>query len=73
MTEIIISIPKELEAEKLEIERKLYEIVEIEAKKKMLVKFFDELMKGAKQLSEEEVIAFSRKFKKVGLGELKLI
>ena len=66
MAKVVISIPKELEAEKSEIERKLGKIVELEAKKKMLVKFFDELMKGAKQLSEEEIIAFSKKFKKAG-------
>lgn len=66
MAKVVISIPKELEAEKSEIERKLGKIVELEAKKKMLVKFFDELMKGAKQLSEEEIIEFSKKFKKAG-------
>lgn len=73
MTKVIIQIPKELEPEKLAIERKLSEIVELEAKKKMLVKFFDGLMKGAKQLKDEEVIEFSKKFKKAGAKELKLI
>lgn len=73
MAEVVIRIPKELEAEKSEIESKLRKIVEIEAKKKMLVKFFDELMKGAKQLSEAEIIEFSKKFKKAGAKELKLI
>lgn len=63
---VVIPLPKELETEKLEIERKLCKIVELEAKKKMLVNFFDELMKGAKQLSEGEVIEFSKKFKKAG-------
>mgnify|MGYP001626295036 FL=1 len=71
MTEIIIPLPEELEEDKPEIERKLREIVELEAKRRMLIKLFDELMKGTKQLSEEELIEFSKKFKKAGAEELK--
>ncbi len=71
MTEIIIPLPEELEEDKPEIERKLREIVELEAKRRMLIKLFDELMKGTKQLSEEELIEFSKKFKKAGVEELK--
>ncbi|MBO3840560.1 MAG: hypothetical protein QXU09_03590 [Thermoproteota archaeon] len=70
MTEIIIPLPKELEEDKSRIEGKLRELVEFEAKRKMLVKLFDKLMEGAKQLSDEEIVEFSRKFKKAGSEEL---
>ena len=73
MAKVVIPIPKELEVDKSEIEHMLNRIVELELKKKKLVKFFDELMRGAKHLSEEEVVKFSRKFKKAGATELKLI
>lgn len=70
MTEIIIPLPKELEEDKSRIEGKLRELVEFEAKRKMLVKLFDKLMEGAKQLSDEEIVEFSRKFKRAGSEEL---
>lgn len=71
MVEIIIPLPKILEKEKSEIERKLREIVELEVKRRMLIKLFDEVMKGAKQLSDEEIVEFSKKFKEAGVEELK--
>lgn len=71
MPEIVIPIPQELEKEKSEIEHKLRESVELEVKRRLLAKFFDEIMKGAKQLTEDEVVEFSRKFKKAGANELK--
>jgi len=59
-----------LEEDKSRIEGKLRELVEFEVKRKMLVKLFDKLMEGAKQLSDEEIVEFSRKFKKAGSEEL---
>ncbi|MBO3768802.1 MAG: hypothetical protein JTT15_00090 [Candidatus Brockarchaeota archaeon] len=59
-----------MEEDKSRIEGKLRELVEFEVKRKMLVKLFDKLMEGAKQLSDEEIVEFSRKFKKAGSEEL---
>ena len=73
MAKIVIDIPKELEDEKVEIEEKLREIVELEVKKKKISKFFDNLMQGAKQLDENEIVEFSKKFKKAGAEELNLV
>ncbi|MCX8000565.1 MAG: hypothetical protein N3A69_16705 [Leptospiraceae bacterium] len=70
MTEIIIPLPKELEEDRSRIEGKLRELVELEAKRKMLIRLFDKLTERAKQLSDEEIIEFSRKFKKAGSEEL---
>lgn len=54
MAEIIIPVPKELEGERGELERKLRELVEFEVKRKKIIKFFEGLMEGAQQLSEKE-------------------
>ena len=71
MAEVVVEIPKSLESDRARIENKLRHVVEHEAREKMMVKFFDELMKGAKQLSDEEIVEFAKKFKEAGSAELK--
>ncbi|MBC7091089.1 MAG: hypothetical protein H5T50_04170 [Nitrososphaeria archaeon] len=64
-------MPKELESERGELERKLRELVEFEVKRNKIIKFFEGLMEGTRQLSEKEVVEFSRKFKEAGVNELR--
>lgn len=71
IAEIIIHVPKELESERGELERKLRELVEFEVKRNKIIKFFEGLMEGTRQLSEKEVVEFSRKFKEAGVNELR--
>ncbi|MCD6478675.1 MAG: hypothetical protein J7L44_02185 [Candidatus Diapherotrites archaeon] len=70
MGEVVIPIPKELEEDKAEIVRKLNEFVQLEAKRKMLIKLFNRLMVGAKTVNDKELVRFSKKFKSAGAKEL---
>lgn len=59
-------LPEDVE-EKLKginLEKVLEEALLYEAKKRALLKFFDEMMKGAKQLPDEELVELGRKIKK---------
>lgn len=45
--------------------------MELEAKRKRIIELFDKIMENAKQLSDKEIIEFSKKFKKAGVKELR--
>jgi len=61
MKELRINIPEGLEIGK--VEERVQELIMIEVKRRLLVDFTDEVMKGGKQLSEEKLIKLGRKFK----------
>ncbi|MDI6884449.1 MAG: hypothetical protein QMD00_04935 [Hadesarchaea archaeon] len=64
MAEIVVKIPEPLEEEAARIEREIKELVSSEEKRKLLSLFIDEVMKGAKQLSEEELVKLGREVKR---------
>jgi len=66
MTEIKVEVPKGIE-EKLKgvkLEKVIEEALLHEARKRALIKLSDEMMKGAKQLSDEELVRLGRELKK---------
>lgn len=71
MPEIVIKIPEELSDEKNFLERRIMEMVNFEAKRKALLNFLDEAMKGAAELSDEELVNLGRKIKKGRFEKLK--
>ena len=71
MAELKVEIPKLLEEDAEKLERDVEEFIAIEEKRKLLSLFIDEVMKGAKQLSNEELVAFARELKKGRFEELK--
>lgn len=64
MAEIKVRIPESLEEEAQRIEREIEELVSSEEKRKLLSRFIDEVMKGAKQLSEDELVELGREVKR---------
>ena len=71
MAELKVKIPKLLEEDADKLERDVEELVSSEEKRKLLSLFMGEVMKGAKQLSEEELVEFCRGIKKGRFEKLK--
>lgn len=71
MAELVVEIPRLLKKDVNRIEKEVEELVSFEEKRKLLSLFIDEVMKGAKQLSEEELVKLGREFKKGRFGKLK--
>ena len=63
MAEICVELPDELEEDAERIEREVEEFVSLEEKRKLISLFIDEVMKGAKQLKEDELVKLGRKIK----------
>jgi hypothetical protein len=55
----------------VKLKKVLEEALLYEAKKRALLKFLDEMMKGAKQLSNEELVRLGREIKKGRYEQLK--
>ena len=66
-----IKLPKILEKDKSNVEKRIGELVSFEAKRKSLLEFIDETMKGAAQLDDEELVKFGKKIKKGRFEKLK--
>ena len=71
MAELSVKLPKVLEEDKAKLEKKIGELITLEAKRKALLRFVDETMKGAKQLSDKELVKLGRKLKKGRFRQLK--
>ena len=71
MGDISVKIPKVLEEDKAKLEKKIGELVMFEAKRKELLKFVNENMKGAGQVTESELVSFGRRLKKGRFRHLK--
>jgi len=71
MEELTVKIPDSLKDDKGVLEKKIGELVTLEAKRKQLIRLADETMKGAKQLSDKELVELGRKLKKGRFKELK--
>jgi SpoVK/Ycf46/Vps4 family AAA+-type ATPase len=71
MGELVVKIPDLLNEESLKIEKDIEELISLEEKRKLLSLFIDEVMKGAKQLNNSELIKLGRRFKKGRFEKLK--
>jgi len=73
MAEIVVEVPKGVEKrlKGVKLKKVLEEALLYEAKKRALLKFLDEMMKGAKQLSNEELVRLGREIKKGRYEQLK--
>ena len=71
MADLSIKLPKLLEGDRAKLEKKIDELVTSEAKRKALLKFIDETMKGSKRLSDRELVKLGRKIKKGRFEQLK--
>jgi len=71
MEELTVKIPDSLKGDKGVLEKKIGELVTLEAKRKQLIRLADETMKGAKQLGDKELVELGRKLKKGRFKELK--
>ena len=71
MPKLEIKLPDVLRSERYRLERDIHELVIFETKRRMLLEFVDEVMKGAKQLSDEKLVKLGRKFKKGRYEQLK--
>jgi len=71
MSDLEIKLPKILEAEKLRLEQNIKELVVFEAKRKKLLAFMDEVMSGARQLSDRDLVKYGRELKQGRFKKLK--
>lgn len=71
MSDLEIKLPKILEGEKPRLEKRIEELVVFEAKRKRLLAFIDEVMKGATQISDTELIKLGRSLKQGRYKKLK--
>lgn len=63
MDDLEIKLPKILEKEKPRLEKRIEELVVFEEKRKKLLGFIDELMKGAKNLGNKDLVKLGREIK----------
>ena len=63
MAELKVKIPRLLEEDTEKIERDVEELILSEEKRKRLALLIDDIMKGAKQLSEFELVKLGRDVK----------
>jgi hypothetical protein len=71
MPELVIDIPEMLKEDMERIKREVMELISAEEKRKLISLFIDEVMKGAKQLTEDELIKLGREIKKGRFEKLK--
>lgn len=71
MSELVIEIPAALKKETGKIKKEVAELISLEEKRKLLSLFIDEVMKGAKNLSKDEIIRLGRNIKKGRFEKLK--
>jgi len=71
MDDLEIKLPEILKQEKPQLEKRIEELVIFEEKRKKLLGFIDEIMKGAKNLSDNDLVKLGREFKKGRFDKLK--
>lgn len=71
MAELRIKIPELLEDDAGKIEKEVNELISLEEKRRLLSIFIDDVMKGSKQLSDDELIKLGRDSKKGRFEKLK--
>ena len=63
MADLVVKVPGLLRDDVARIEKEVTEMISLEEKRKLLSMFIDEVMKGAKQLSKEELVELGREVK----------
>ncbi|RZN40083.1 MAG: hypothetical protein EFT35_03390 [Methanophagales archaeon ANME-1-THS] len=71
MAKLVVEVPELLGEEMEMIEREVKELISLKEKRKLLSLFIDEVMKGANQLSEEELVELGREVKRGRFEKLK--
>ena len=71
MDELEIKLPEILQGEKSKLEKRIEELVSFEAKRKRLLVLIDEIMKGGKQLTDDELVKLGRDIKHGRFNKLK--
>ena len=64
MEDLDIKLPDTLKSEKTRLKKRIGELIVFEEKRKKLLKFIDEIMKDADNLSDDELVKLGRKIKK---------
>lgn len=64
MEDLDIKFPDTLKSEKTRLKKRIGEFIVFEEKRKKLLKFIDEIMKDADNLSDDELVKLGRKIKK---------
>ena len=64
MDDVEVKIPSILKKEKPQLEKRLEELVLFEEKRKKLLQFIDSLMKGGKNVGDDELVRLGRDLKK---------
>jgi hypothetical protein len=71
MSDLEIKLPKILEGEKPRLEQNIKDLVIFEVKRKKLLAFMDEVMSGARQLSDRDLVKYGRELKQGRFKKLK--
>ena len=71
MAEVVVEIPRLLRGDMSRIKSEVDELISMKEKRKLLSLFIDEVMKGAGQLSEDELVKMGRDFRKGRFEKLK--
>ena len=70
-SDLEIKLPKILETEKPRLEQNINDLVVFEVKRKKLLAFMDEVMRGARQLSDRDLVKYGRELKQGRFKKLK--
>jgi len=71
MDDLEIKLPEILKKEKPRLEKRIEELVIFEEKRKKLLGFIDEIMKGGKNLNRADLVKFGREIKQGRFKKLK--
>ncbi len=71
MDDLEIKLPEILKKEKPRLEKRIEELVIFEEKRKKLLSFIDEIMKGGKNLSQGDLVKLGREIKQGRFRKLK--
>jgi len=71
MDDLEIKLPEILKKEKPRLEKRIEELVIFEEKRKKLLSFIDESMKGGKNLSQGDLVKLGREIKQGRFRKLK--
>jgi len=71
MDDLEIKLPEILKKEKPRLEKRIEELVIFEEKRKKLLSFIDEIMKGAKNLDQGDLVKLGREIKQGRFKKLK--
>jgi len=71
MDDLEIKLPEILKKEKPKLEKRIEELVIFEEKRKKLLSFMDEIMKGGKNLNQGDLVKLGREIKQGRFKKLK--